>query len=240
MNLPDHARTLGLQPIGDDRPLARVTVGVLDGGVADIAAFAGRLTRVTSAGDPDNSRPTQHATRCASLIASAHVDAPGLAASAHILSINVSTRGAVDSAKVVSALALLSARGVPVASCGFVIERLDSPLLEAALRYLDAGFVLVGASGNAPERRAFPFVRELSGATRVFADVVAADDESKADQVCAPGTSLAVVGRKGQIDTAWAGQSSGASALIAGVAARWLGLGHSGPDVRRRLRARFG
>ena len=98
------------------------TVAILDGGVAPLDVF-GRLERIDPSGGPDHSPPSEHATRCAGLIAASGV---GLAPKAHLLSIHVSAGHRVDPVRVTDALELVSARGVPIVSCSFVLDALSA------------------------------------------------------------------------------------------------------------------
>lgn len=237
--LLDQHRALGLMAPPSTGDGAGITVAVLDGGVASLPVFGDRLDRIHAEGHPDQSPPSDHATCCASLIAS---DAVGLAPGARILSVNVSRDGRADPERVTAALVLLRQRRIPIASCSFVLEALPEALADAANAYLSDGFLLIGAAANAARRRRFPFVRALPGAIRVFADRVPTDPAplepgiapTGALEVGAPGRALHVIGVGGAHHPNWRGQSSGATALIAGWCARHYS---PGKDLRPELAA---
>lgn len=190
--------------------------------------------------DPD-ADPLDHATRCASLIASRHPQAPGVAPGAQLVSVPVAPPGArvPNPAAVAAALELSAARRFHVVFCGFVLEALSPALEEAARAYLSQGGVLIGAGGNSPRRRGFPFVRNLPGAIAVEAASGLSRPVRDAGALGAPGDHLVVLDREGRVDRAWRGQSSGAAALVAGVAALALSAQRS-PEARRRLAATLG
>ncbi|MFT5432561.1 MAG: hypothetical protein ACI9OJ_003260 [Myxococcota bacterium] len=232
MIIPEHLAELGFDGPPDLTAGAGESVGILDGGVAAIAAFRGRLERLTSTGEIDGGQPTEHATRCASLIGSADAAAPGVAPGVKLVSLNVSRNQSADPDCVAAALDLLGDRGVRVASCSFVFETTDDRLADAVERYLDRGYILVGAAGNSKHRQGFHFSGRIPRVVRVFANAIAPDSLGTAVEVCAPGRRLAVVGCDGIPDLGWPGKSSGATALVAGLAALGLARGLSAVEVR--------
>lgn len=218
-----------------------IQIAVLDGGIADIPAFEGRLERKLPDGEQDLSAPSQHATRCASLMASADPHAPGIAPKARLLSMNVSTGAAVDTNKLQRALEWLYRHPVDVISASFVMESPDSAVLTCTKALIDQGTCIVGAAANTTKRQQYAWVRQIPGAVRVFADKVpeTALAQSAAHVIAAPGTSLRVVGADGEVVPNWRGQSSGATAIIAGLAARWLSDGMEQHDLHQRLLKQF-
>ena len=209
------------------------TVAILDGGVADHMAFETRLTRLDSAGLQDSAPPSEHATRCGSLVCSSHPASLGIAPRAHLISLNVSTHHRVDHQKVLSALHWLQQHPVDVVSASFVLEEPCHDVIGATETLIDAGTVLVGAAANSPKRQTFPWIRTVPGAVRVFADAVptAAADQTEVFAAVAPGAGHSVVTATGDVVRSWRGQSSGATALVAGLFARLLSDGLSATEA---------
>ena len=221
---------------------ADIRVAILDGGVADISAFNGRLERRLSDGEVDAGAPSQHATRCGSLIASADTKAPGLAPKAQLVSINISTGTAVDPTKLRQALQWLCEHPVDVISASFVIEDPGADILACTTALIRNGTCVIGAAANTRERQQYAWVRQVSNAVRVFSEAVPenATSQSLAHVIAAPGHNLKAIGCNGDIVEQWRGQSSGATALMAGIAARWRSDGIAPRDVLQRLRKHYG
>ncbi|MEC8023307.1 MAG: S8/S53 family peptidase [Myxococcota bacterium] len=228
----------------DDTTLAGkgIRVAVLDGGVSPLPAFGERLTRIHYDGAPDETAGTEHATRCASLIGSAHPGAMGLAPHADLVSVNVSTGHAVDPKKVQYALKWLRMHPVDIISASFVLDGTSRTLLQLTEALIHRGTAIVGAAANTTTRQAYPWIRSVRGSLRVFDATIpqAARTNSDAILVAISGSELPVVGCTGDVVPNWHGRSSGSTALIAGLLARWLSNGASVAQAISRAAARFG
>ena len=219
-----------------------IRVAVLDGGVSPLPAFGERLTRIHYDGAPDKTTGVEHATRCASLIGSAHPGAVGLAPYADLVSINVSTGHTVDPKKVQSALTWLQTHRVDIISASFVLDGPSSTLLQLTEALIHRGTAIVGAAANTTTRQAYPWIRSVRGSLRVFDATIpkAALTNSDAILVAISGSELPVVGCAGDVIPNWHGRSSGSTALIAGLLARWLSHGASVAQAINRAATRFG
>ena len=233
---------LGLQEAAGSKAGTGIQVAVLDGGIAPLPAFAHRLTRLHPDGSNDRGPASSHATRCATLIASADDRAMGLAPKCRLISINVSTNAAVDVSKVKDALQWLQAHPVDVISASFVLPEPDQQLMTATRSLVEQGTSIIGAAANSPDRQQYPWIRDVAGAIRVFSGHIpdTAMPTSAAAVVTAPSRNLRVFDSTGALITKWRGQSSGATAVVAGLTARWRGDGTPPNAISSHLVQRLG
>lgn len=209
-----------------------VTVAVMDSGLAAVRSLNSNLLNSFKwDGREESPRDkTGHGTRCASLIASQRTRAPGIAPGAGLISIRV-----MDAKQkalpnwVKNAFELARELEVDIVSCSFTLPEYDEQLDHAVMSYINAGGLVVAASGNKKRHRRHEFPRLCRPATAVGATtnrlrpMVTTKDGAWLD-VYAPGQRLPVLTPpRGRVKTNF-GKTSGATALIAGVAALGLGL----------------
>jgi subtilisin family serine protease len=220
---------LGIEPLWDKSRGAGVRVALLDGGVWTSNALpAERIETIHVNGGEQKPTSSPHGTWCASLIASSEEQCEGVVPEAHILSIQViGDDGKVQPSAVVKGLTLALERGCDVISCSFVLPRLSSSksLLLGLVR--DAhlkGIPVFAAAGNQKGMPAeFPeMVQHAVVVSATTADDSAMDvNANQWTDIYAPGEGLEVVG-DAAIPARWDGQTSGATALMSGVAALML------------------
>jgi subtilisin family serine protease len=208
-----HLTALEVPPLWAETRGEGVVIAILDGGVDDVAGLRGERVqhldhegRETSPWDSSNG----HGTACASLAASSHKHAPGVAPGARVLSINVAgVNGEPLLFKVESALrvALESEMSLP----------LWDVLREAQL----LGRVVVAAAGNDetvtsafPEN--VPEVISVAALSRALTPLSGGRFGPFID-IAAPGQDLRVSTSFGIKN--WRGATSGAAALVSGVCA---------------------
>jgi subtilisin family serine protease len=201
-----------------------VVIAVLDGGVDDVAGLRGeRVQHVdhegqeTSPWDASNG----HGTACASLAASSHKHAPGVAPEARILSINVAgVNGEPLLYKVESGLHV-AIESADIISCSFVMPEVSLPIWDVLREAQDLGRVVVAAAGNDetvtsafPEN--VPEVISVAALSRSLKPLAGGRFGPFID-VAAPGQDLRVSTALGIKN--WRGATSGAAALVSGVCA---------------------
>lgn len=216
-----------------------VRVAVLDTGVLTSSALpTSRVETVAADGGEPESTADLHGTFCASLIASEKRDVEGVAPEANILSIQVTTDSAVLSvAEVVRGFELALDRGCDVISCSFTLARLGGKadaLAEVVRAAHLRGVPVLAAHGN-DAGEATPFPEEIQHAIVVSAlrengNPLPVKFNQWTDISCL-GEKLAVVNGAGLTRT-WAGKTSGATALAAGVVALALAAVSSSERAR--------
>lgn len=205
---------------------AGVRVAVLDTGVriSDPLPQA-RITAVAANGGPPVATSDPHGTYCGALIASEKPDAEGVAPEAKLLSIQITTSsGSLSAAEVVRGLELALTLGCDVISCSFTLTKLGSKASAIADLVRNAhvnGIPVLAAHGNASGEPA-PFPEQVAHAIAVSAHrangrPLAVNFNQWTDVFCL-GEKLTVVNGTGLTRT-WAGKTSGATALTAGVVA---------------------
>jgi len=217
---------------------AEVQVAILDCGVhCSDALPQSRVSRLYCDGSDQRPVANAHGTYCASLIASADEEYPGMAPEASLLSVQVTlTDGVPELEHVKSGLKLALDRGCDVISCSFVLPDIDDDLLELVRQAHLRGVLVLVAAGNDPDALA-AFGEKVPHAT-----IVGATDRNGhpmhgrhtpwTDVYC-PGAALDVIDGEANHRT-WEGRSSGATAIAAGVAALALAA------VPRNHRANLG
>lgn len=216
---------------------AGVTVAVLDSGVTScIPLPESRLESVSDRGEPTERTSGEHGHNCACLIASEQEGALGIAPEARILSVLVTTSGG---AYTISALK----RGIRVAldtgsdviSCSLTLPRSDRALTELVREAHLRGVPVIAATGNDPDVDAdFPHVVPHSivvGALDRRAQPMRGRLTEWTD-LMTWGETLDVPTRTGTVKP-WKGESSGATALVAGVVALALAPVPRGERLRR-------
>lgn len=201
-----------------------VVVAILDGGVDDVTGLRGeRIQHLDHGGNPiapgDDSQG--HGTACASLAASNHKHAPGVAPRAGLLSINVAgISGHPLLYKVESGLRVALERA-DIISCSFVMPEASPRVEEAVREALALGRVVVGAAGNEESLvSAFPEnVPEVISVAALSRDrrPLAGGRFGPFIDIAAPGEDLKVITSHGL--KSWRGATSGATALVSGVCA---------------------
>jgi subtilisin family serine protease len=220
---------LGIEPLWDKSRGAGVKIALLDSGVWTSSALpADRIETVHVSGGEQKPTTSPHGTWCASLIASAEDQCEGVAPEASILSIQVvGDDGKVPPSAVVKGLTLALERGCDVISCSFVLPRLSSSKSSLLDLVRDAhlkGIPVFAPAGNQKGMPAeFPeMVQHAVVVSATTADDSAMDvNANQWTDIYAPGEGLDVVGGDA-IPARWDGQTSGATALMSGVAALML------------------
>ena len=205
---------------------AGIRVAVLDTGVATSPGLpANRVRSIRADGGVPNVTADTHGTACCSLVASSEVDAEGAAPEAELLSIQIATASnAITASQVVRGLERALAEGCHVISCSFTLQSWadEKDAVATLVRQAHlAGIPVLAAAGNVANQQS-RFPEEIQHAI-----VVSAHDTSGSpmhvrfnewtDVFCL-GDELTVVDGDGSTQT-WSGQTSGATALTAGVAA---------------------
>jgi subtilisin family serine protease len=201
-----------------------VVIAVLDGGVDDVTGLRGeRVQHLDHEGNSiapgDDSQG--HGTACASLAASNHKHAPGVAPRAGLLSINVAGMNGHPLLHKVEAGLRVALERADIISCSFVMPE-ASPLVEEAVREaLALGRLVVGAAGNEESLvSAFPEnVPEVISVAALSRDKtpLAGGRFGPFIDIAAPGEDLKVITSHGL--KSWRGATSGATALVSGVCA---------------------
>ncbi|HWP07087.1 MAG TPA: S8/S53 family peptidase [Polyangiaceae bacterium] len=233
-DLPWHFLDLGLPGLHVRSRGAGIRVALLDSGVFAEEGLFANLRSLKPDGSPaENIDSNGHGTLCASLLASLDEEAPGVAPEVELDSFGVMVGGAPVDAMVRQALVTAVERGCHVVSCSFTLFEADPSTLDAVRMACNQGVVVVAASGNDPNVTAdFPertpnvlvvgpygHDRELlTSRFGLFTDVLA------------PGIDLPAVARDGSRTTF--GQSSGATAVTAGVMALVLSIARSRGTAR--------
>jgi subtilisin family serine protease len=212
-----------------------VRVGVLDGGVANVAGLSAALVASYDwqgeAVEPSDL--SGHGTRCASLIASRHPDAEGAAPAVELVSIRVTSgTGRPLLARVVAGIRWATELALPIVSCSLTLPNYTAELEDAVAGYTLAGGLLVAAAGNAStEPNGFPRLARdaivVGGVTQRAGRLAPLPNAHRGSylDVCAPASQLRALRPNGRVDPRF-GNTSGATALVAGVLA--LGLARSG------------
>jgi hypothetical protein len=172
------------------------------------------------------------------LIASQSASAQGVAPDASILSVQITTsRDRLVAAQVTRGLAQALERGCQVISCSFTLSSLSDQRSEISALVRQAhlrGIPVVGAQGNDPGQAA-PFPEAIQHAIAVSAHDV--DDEpmpvnhNRWTDIFSLGDEVDVVNGSGLTRT-WTGNTSGATALVAGC----IALALAAVDPSRRVR----
>jgi subtilisin family serine protease len=226
-DLPWYLGEAGIPPIWKKTRGSGATVAVLDGGVVQVAAIAHAATRSllwdgSDAGTFDYD-DDDHANFCASLIASSDDSAPGAAPECELVSLIVTGADQPDLHRVRMAMEWSANERIDVLSCSLTLPSYDRRLQLAAEAYLDAGGVIVASAGDDRDRpNDFPCRCEraiiVGGICSDGAILSHAHTGTWVDCL-GPADELAVVGRGGDVDQSWRGETSGAAALVAGVIA---------------------
>jgi subtilisin family serine protease len=246
--LPWHLNALKLPDVWRLSTGAGIRIAVLDNGIASVRGLPdSRVEHYAPDGTPrdDPPLPGDHATFCASLMASNHRSCPGMAPGATLLSFHIARPdGQPDLEAVEEALEVgCLAASAHVVSCSFVLDPV-TPRLQRAVQVLaQSGVFVVGAAGNSQDTvMAFPeqvqgifAVTALARAGALLPDVRLGEWIDAA----APGEALRVLRPAGD-RVSWFGQTSGATALTAGAAALALGLCGSQEELTRLGRALSG
>jgi subtilisin family serine protease len=218
---PWHFSDLGIGALQARGRGEGVRVAVLDSGVDNSAGTFASLRTVTPGGAPAADHDTTgHGTVCGSLIASQSAEAPGIAPRVDLISIPVVIGGQAIEGLVRDAFQTAIAERCHVISCSFTLPALDHSTEDRIRDAANRGAVIIAASGNDPSVAAEfpertpnvlvvgPYGRQrelLASKFGLFTDVLA------------PGIDLPVVTSSGQVDTF--GESSGATAVVAGIVA---------------------
>ena len=224
-----HHKTLKVPTLWDKGVEGKGTrIAVLDTGIASVSG----LDRTTFEFlDPDGNEIGEgdidsHGTQAASVTASNNRDVLGIAPRAALSSYRVLDGGDREG-KVERALAAIASRDdIDVVLCAFTMESVPDPIKEVIREIAMRGVVVVAAAGNDasvecgfPEHT--PHVVTVAGLTVDLAVHRSAQIGAWID-IAAPGEDLrALLPDEGQ--SALFGDSSGGSAVVAGVAALMLG-----------------
>ncbi len=223
-----HIGHLGLRQVWQVTRGAGTRIAILDSGVADVPGLEGRVTwlrpnlSLDGAGDVSG-----HGTRCAVLAASDDARAPGVAPEADVVSVRVTpSSGDPDPREVLKAFKMLAGQ-VDVISCSFVLPNADPELADAVRACFNRGAFIVGAAGNTANKP--------SGFPERMPHVVTVTALDRSDQplpglrtgpwldLSAPGDELVTRDELGNVVGDF-GNTSGATPLVAGVAALMLSL----------------
>ena len=207
---------------------AGVRVAVLDSGVATPKSLpSARVKALDHAGKPSAQIHGSHGTSCAGLIAASSATCGGIAPEAKIESYRVTLgAGQVWPDHVAEAISLAASSGCDVINCSFVLPHASEELRDAVGDALGRGIVIVAASGN-EKVKASAFPEELPGLVCVGATRKGAGKTqrpaaelriTKQTDVFAPGFRLRVP-RTNTGCGDWDGETSGATAIVAGVVA---------------------
>jgi serine protease len=232
---------LGIEGVWETSRGAGVRVAVLDCGVITSPALPpGRVEGVSASGGLEDATSDAHGTSCASLIASEEPDACGLAPEASLLSVQVMTaRDSLAAVDVTRGLERALEQGCHVISCSFTLsrfgaqqKRIASLVRQAHLR----GIPVIAAHGNTPGEPA-PFPEAVQHAIVVSAhdqafEVMRVNHNHWTD-IFALGDEVDIVNGDGLART-WVGNTSGATAIVAGAVALALAA------VDEAKRARLG
>ncbi len=226
-----------------------ISVALLDSGVAAVGDLRGPgLTRLTFSGRPGVARdrsPSGHGTAVMGLMASAQRGVVGVAPDASYTVIDVyGAVGAPVAFRVAAGFKVAVERGADVICCPFTLPRLGGGVLEAVQTALEAGVVVVVASGNEPAR-ASAFPERVEGVVSVAA--VRSDGSLMPQSRIGPWTTIAAPGMRmstwttrDTVGTSFRGTSA-AAPILAGVAAvalaRALDLG--GESMRAQIGRSF-
>ncbi len=201
-----------------------VVIAILDGGVDDVAGLRGeRVQHLDHEGreiaplDDSNG----HGTACASLAASSHKHAPGVAPEARLLSLNVAGVNGEPLLYKVEAALRVAVESADIISCSFVMPEVSLGIWDVLREAQAHGRVVVAAAGNDetvtsafPEN--VPEVISVAALSRALAPLSGGRFGPFID-VAAPGQDLRVSTAFGVKN--WRGASSGAAALVSGVCA---------------------
>jgi subtilisin family serine protease len=214
---------------------------VLDSGVQPVAGLSGpRVRQLDADGEAtDRYDGHGHGTCCASLIGSDTDQAWGLAPEAEIAAIRVTGASGRPTLRRVEKALRLAAQIADIVSCSFVIQRVSPRLREAVRDVHNAGAIVVGAAGNADEiESAFPeetpHVLTVAGVDRHRRPLPGKRRGTWID-VAAPAEDLRVMTNSGRPFDGF-GETSGAAALVSGVAALMLSMTPRGPQRRSLAR----
>jgi subtilisin family serine protease len=218
---PWHFSELGVGALHARSQGEGIRVAVLDSGVDNPSGTFGSLRSLTPGGSPAANHDTLgHGTVCASLIASQNAEAPGIAPRVDLISIPVVLGGHAIEGLVSDAFQTALVERCHIISCSFTLPALDQSTQDHMREAANRGAVIVAASGNDPAVAAAfpertpnvlvvgPYGRQrelLASRFGLFTDVLA------------PGVDLPVVTSSGPVDTF--GESSGATAVVAGIVA---------------------
>jgi len=234
-----HHHKLGIPALWSSGQTGKgVRVAVLDSGLARLPELDGPRTEyLDEQGQPIGAIDVNgHGTACTSLIASRRNGALGVARDAAISSYRVTDSGDL-AAKIERAFAAIVARpDIDVVLCAFVIDRVTPGIMTGVRVLAQRGTVVVASAGNDKEAAAeypqlTPHALTIAGTTDQ--DVALPDAQTGVwIDVAAPGAKLRALGADGrELDMSG---TSGAAALVAGVAALLLGT-QSSPAKRRQV-----
>ena len=233
-----HIEHLGLAQVWPITRGAGTRLAILDSGVADVSGLEGRVTWLRPDGTPDYGIDNHgHGTRCAVLAASGDETVRGVAPECEVISIRVtSSTGDPDGHEVARAFELLVGR-VDVISCSFVLKDASPRLQDAIRSAFQSGAFIVAAAGNSnavasafPERT--PHVFTVSAIARDGEPLKGCRIGPWID-VAAAGENLLTRSERGKVTDDF-GKTSGATALVAGVAVLAMSLDPSA-EHRRAL-----
>ena len=234
-----HHHKLGIPALWSSGQTGKgVRVAVLDSGLARLPELDGPRTEyLDEQGQPIGAIDVNgHGTACTSLIASRRNGALGVARDAAISSYRVTDSGDL-AAKIERAFAAIVARpDIDVVLCAFVIDRVTPGIMTGVRVLAQRGTVVVASAGNDKEAAAeypqlTPHALTIAGTTDQ--DVALPDAQTGVwIDVAAPGAKLRALGADGR-ELELSG-TSGAAALVAGVAALLLGT-QSSPAKRRQV-----
>lgn len=234
-----HHRRLGITKVWDEGVTGKgARVAILDSGLARVSDIVRPSTeylddRGNKIGAADQGG---HGTSCASLIASRRDGALGIAPDALLSSYRVLDSGNL-AAKIERALAAIVKRDdIDVVLCAFVIEAITPGIAESVRLLATRGTVVVASAGNRASTASefpelTPHALTVAGTTENDAPLPNARRGIWID-VAAPGQALrALTPQNNEFDF---GDTSGAAALVAGIAALMISS-QSGATKRAKV-----
>jgi membrane-anchored mycosin MYCP len=230
-----HLQALGLAAVWTRTQGAGVRLAILDSGVAGVPGLQHRTSWFRPDGVPDSAIDDHnHGTSCAVLAASDDLEIRGVAPRCQVISLRITNAsGAPDTVLLRRAFQLLKGE-VDVINCSLVLREANTALLDAVREAQRAGAFIVGAAGNRPnvasdfpERTPHVFTVAAMGTN---GQPLGTGRMGPWIDVAAPGQALLTRNKYGLRRTDF-GHSSGAAALVSGVAA--LALALAAPGERR-------
>lgn len=242
-NVGWHLRKLGIPALWSDGVAGRgVRVAILDTGQARVPG----LTRSTFEyldhdGNTINAIDlVGHGTAAASIVGSSRTGVYGIAPRVSISSYRVLDSGDLARKAERALTAIVARPDIDVVLCAFILDKVSTRFKELVRALASRGTVVVASAGNdAGATSAFPehtpHAITVAGVTTALAPIPKAQRGPWID-ISAPGDRLRALDATGAI--ARFGESSGAAAVVAGVAALVLGTQRSRPK-RRKLGIMF-
>src|SRR6478735_5704235 len=211
-----------------------VRVAVLDAATTVSTPLpAPRFQAFDDRGRPNDEQVSDHGYCCAALIGAEHDDASGVAPRCEVVSINIENSSGPNVSMVARGIRLALEKGCDLINCSFVLPTAPPTLLEALRDAHLAGVPVIAAAGNVAELFRFPHqvkdVVVVGGVDRGQEPMTGT--VSKWVDVFTWGDGLSVAS-PGNTPTTWQGESSGATALVAGLVA--LAFGTLSVSERRR------